>query len=174
MAIPFTWHDLQFQMFKQEQWNWCWAAVAKSVAGYFEPGKKPLEQCDIATAVLSDPWKTMSCCTHPDPCDMPYYLASPIAWIGHLRDWDVGRTAEFHALTHEIGQGLPVAIRIAYRSGGAHFVVVSGYLVPKVPVLDDHLCIVDDPLIGRSLVPYHDLRHDYQQADWTDTYHLAK
>src|SRR5437868_815642 len=49
---------------KQIQPNWCWAAVASTLAGYYFDDKPPLTQCDIAGLVLNQ-----NCCPNNQACN---------------------------------------------------------------------------------------------------------
>ncbi|MBD8700595.1 MULTISPECIES: papain-like cysteine protease family protein [unclassified Sphingomonas] len=127
-----------FELVCQEQTNWCWAAVTQAVERL---DHNPVEQADIATDHIArsrpdegcdvfDPADVeeracaeASCDAH---CNSPHSLTAILNERGRLREnGGLGRIS-FSALKAEIMAGRPVPCRIAWQTGGAHFVCVAG------------------------------------------------
>lgn len=78
---------LHFRIQRQEQSEWCWAAVAVSVERFFDPHSK-LTQCEVANKVIpklpkqvppivfppSDCGCCCHCCCNPESCNHPAEL----------------------------------------------------------------------------------------------------
>lgn len=157
------WRMLDFTMQPQDQSNWCWAAVAASVARFFKRSST-VTQCAVANGQL----RRDDCCAGgaSGPCNVYGLLASSLHRVGHLQRWAVGKRATLAELTAEIDQARPLCLRVAWFMGGAHFLAVSGYLAGS------ELVAVEDPWWGQSDVPYDILRTSYQDAGrWTDSYY---
>ena len=120
-AAPPT--QLGFAMQRQQQDNWCWAAVAVSVSDFYIP-PSPWTQCRIADAELDQ-----AICCHDGAsaaCNQWWYLNRALDRTTHLVNWDEGMIS-LKAITHEIDNGRPVGVRVEWAGGGGHFVVVAGY-----------------------------------------------
>ena len=75
--------------------------------------------------------------------------------------------ASFQAVDDEIDAGRPLGIRVAWSGGGAHFLVVIGYLEG-----DTNYVAVDDPIYGKSDLTYATLETAYQGSGaWTHSYY---
>lgn len=118
---------LRLEMQRQEQSNWCWSAVGASI-GIFR-GTGAWTQCRVATlAIPQFPGGTLDlidCCVMADRCDIYGYLDVSLATTGTFDDLIAGRI-DFDDLEAELLVGHPVCVRVAWHSGGAHFVVVCG------------------------------------------------
>jgi hypothetical protein len=162
------WHLLPFTMQTQEQRNWCWAGVTASIAAFFDSATRQT-QCVVADAQL----RRNDCCAAgaAGPCNVYGYLASALYRIGHLKSWSAGRPATLARAQSEIDLGRPVCLRVAWRSGGAHFLTIVGYLPSSEALAGSQLLAVDDPQWGPSDVPYDVLCAAYRQdGRWTDSY----
>lgn len=79
------------------------------------------------------------------------------ARTGNLQDWYAVR---FDELASEIREGRPVAARVAWRKGGAHVVVIDGYLGD-----DQETIAVSDPSPNpSSLMPLEQFSSNYLGA----------
>lgn len=147
----------------QEQSNWCWAAVAAAVAGYY--GTNVKSQCQIVSALLPDA-PAGGCCADGSisACNQQSQLLEALKYVHHL--WEHGSEDEELApetLQAEITAGHPVGIQITWRDAGRHFIAATGC---KSEVID-----VRDPLYGPTATPYETLVGDYLgQGSWTRTY----
>ncbi|MBK5290397.1 MAG: C39 family peptidase [Acidobacteriia bacterium] len=159
--------SLDFELQQQERSNWCWAAVTVSVLRFFSP-ESQTRQCGIAHDELD-----LRCCEDAErKCNQVRSLQPPLASIGRLRGEKRAEPLSFDEIRQEIDNGVPVCARIAWRSGGGHFVVISGYdILPKM----GEVVIVDDPQAGRSRLTYEGFLSRYKRiGEWTHTYHLTR
>src|SRR5437879_6605632 len=111
---------MPFQIEKQRQDKWCWAAVSVSVDHYFFPGSTS-SQCQIARNVLGG----LPCCSDPAGCNTPARLQPALDAVGRLRG-TLPRRLQFDEIQQEIDARRPVCVRVGWDGGGGHFVVVSG------------------------------------------------
>ena len=156
---------VNFQVQQQLQTQWCWAAVSASVAAYFDPAT-PWSQCQVASAE----WNGAPCCAQGDSwvCNQPNVLNRPLDRVGHLRQYAQSYMVP-DAVAAEMRAGLPVPIRIGWRSGGGHFVAINGIEMTNLGVQ----LMVTDPIYGQSVILGDALLHNgYMSAggSWTDTY----
>ena len=161
----------------QQESEWCWAAVAQSVARYVDPQSK-ITQCAIANKVAAKKGASKNkpnCCTTADSstCNCPQKLTDALDTLGEktvspLRI--INRPLSFQELKQELDAELPVCIRIAWEGGGAHFVVITGYgrLTSGAQHVD-----VADPLYPDCTIDYEELRNAYHgDGQWTHSYLL--
>jgi papain like cysteine protease AvrRpt2 len=159
---------MPFQIEKQREDLWCWAAVSASVDHYFFPAST-FTQCKVAGKVLN----RANCCADPDLCNDKATLQDALDAVGRLRDTRIGPLS-FEDIRREIDAFLPIGVRIGWRGGGGHFVVISGYSEsPSGAQLVD----VADPLFPNSTMYYDDFVSAYQTGvtsggEWTATFLL--
>jgi Papain-like cysteine protease AvrRpt2 len=156
-----AWSRLELALQRQQQTQWCWAAVSTSVARYF--GDSRWTQCAVVNAELDED----SCCTNGSSpnCNKPWRLDRALERVDALEDKDDG-APDFDAVRDEIDAGRPVGVRIGWSGGGGHFVVIEGYRH------DERSVAVEDPWTGSSDVPVEQLRGRYQgRGRWTHTYY---
>ncbi|WP_456763885.1 papain-like cysteine protease family protein [Bradyrhizobium sp. USDA 4463] len=172
-----TWKALDFHLEYQEKTNWCWAALAVSVAKtYVSSGK--YSQCEIANGELG----RTDCCKQDkdEPCNVFGYLMSSLNRLDRFEQWNVRRPekserlrlqvrdaiqAEFRS---EIDQGRPLCARIAWLGGGAHFVAIYGYAGDT----EVDAVAIADPWWGLSDIDWSDFPALYRMgAVYTDSYH---
>jgi peptidase C39-like protein len=160
---------LAFVMQQEEQDNWCWAAVAASVGDYYA-AQETWEQCEVANLeLLRD-----DCCGDgaAGPCNVYGYLASALNRVHCLQNWQIAVRVAFAVVVGEINAGRPVCVRVAWRGGGAHFVVITGYDDPDPNVAR---VLIQDPYFQHQDIAWSDFLNVYrpvntQPGDWTDTY----
>jgi hypothetical protein len=145
----------------QQQTNWCWAAVATSIALFYDPAST-WTQCAVANGELG----RNDCCGTgaSGPCNVYGFLASSLTRVGHLDHW-TGSTTSFTDVRTEIDGGRPLCLRTAWSGGGAHFLAIIGYrnLV--------EMLAVDDPWYGKSDIAYATFATSYQgSGSWTHSY----
>ncbi|MBO9880836.1 papain-like cysteine protease family protein [Xanthomonas sp. D-109] len=108
----------------QLQTQWCWAAVASSVAAFYAPPNPEFSQCRLAC------WATGadSCCTDGSStvCNQPQLQSQALQHVGHRRTSSSGRLS-FSEIRTEIDAGRPIAVTVHWAGGGGHAVVISGY-----------------------------------------------
>jgi len=117
--------DLALPIQKQQQFNWCWAAVSSSIARFYQDPDWQ-EQCAVATAVLNVVLGGANCCPAgaAPAANVPWDLRKALSHIGHLAD--IRPRLAFNALHAQVQQQRPVACRIIRPGLVAHFVVVVG------------------------------------------------
>ena len=144
--------------------KWCWAAVAISVARYYNPNY-PLYQCHLATIYFGMPlW---ICCNDKSLCNFGGHLDEALDMVGHLWDWDNCSTSLVRIFV-EIGGGWPIGVRIAWYKGGAHYVVITGFST-------NGFVKVHDPATGGySWVDYDIFIVAYKfKGYWTHSYYTT-
>jgi|SRR5450755_1359974 hypothetical protein len=155
-----------FQIVKQTEGEWCWAAVAASIKNYFSLNTPPLRDCDVANSVF----KTTGLCgpaTVPDRFDTGQRLQDVL----HLPDDDVRAETvlSFEGIQTQIAASTPVCVRIVWSGEfGAHFVVIYGW---GISASGDRWVDVADPHYANSTILYENLVGSYQDAgEWRDTF----
>ena len=165
-----AWRKLDFDMQDQEQTKWCWAAVATSVALFYDP-QTPWTQCTVANGQLH----RNDCCGNgaAGPCNQYSFLASALELVGCLDSWDVNNSATFDEVRTEIDNQRALCFRVRWNGGGAHFATIVGYLAAGGPA--GNLIWAEDSLFGRSQIAFDRFPADYPNGggDWTDTYYTA-
>jgi Papain-like cysteine protease AvrRpt2 len=153
---------LGFNMELQQQTNWCWAAVSKSVASYDDPATT-WTQCAIADAEKGQ----TTCCVNGSSavCNAYGTLDTSLARVGHF-DHATGAAASYADVLGQMRIGRPVGARIAWSGGGAHFVCIIGTLAGD-------MYAVDDPISGKSDVSENAFRTMYlNSGTWTHTFYV--
>lgn len=118
---------LNFTIENQRLGNWCWAAIASSVATFY--GRRAAwTQCKIASSCLG-----MACCNNPVPgaCDDTHYLDRALTLVGHLATTAPvmgSGPPSIAVLQNEINVSRPLCAHIDWGNGAdGHFVALSGY-----------------------------------------------
>ncbi len=137
---PPTWQRLAFTMQRQQQSLWCWAAVATSVALYFNASSN-WTQCQVAGRTLG-----RNCCgpSAVDPCNQTSHLDPALRAVGHYSTMTVGQIG-VGALGAQLTAQKPIAARIQWSGGAGHFLAFAGLLLGSQPYIG-----VVDPLFGAS------------------------
>ncbi|QIG96631.1 MULTISPECIES: papain-like cysteine protease family protein [unclassified Bradyrhizobium] len=165
------WRLLDFKNLHQEKSNWCWAAVAASVAHFYRPSST-VTQCDIANGQLGQD----DCCVGGnETCNVYGYLMSSLFRVGHFSKWTARRPASFQETQEEIGGTRPLCMRIVWNGGGAHLVTIKGYAgesAPGAQQQDDRGLAIADPWWGLSDIDAEEFPRGYINCGtWTDTYY---
>lgn len=160
-----------FIMESQELDQWCWAAVAMSVANYIRPNSAP-DQCQLAAQVLEVPG---GCCgaSISSACDQPAGLIDALDAVNCHAGDPIPGPVGFAQIQEAIDGGWPIPVRIVWEDspGNAHFVVISGYAFSQ---RGDPLVEVDDPFYGSSLVDYETFVTSYHGSGmWERTYKIT-
>ncbi len=158
-----------FEIETQQKLNWCWAAVAATVASYFDPSK-PIEQCAIAKLALG-----LDCCKDSkDKCDQPAALETALDAVNTatgqaLNNSPIPKSQTFGIIRKQIDSGRPLCARIQwFAESGAHFVMLSGYSISQS---GEFWVDVSDPYYEDSTIPYEQFVNAYLDAgEWSDTY----
>lgn len=139
-----------YQRQQQLELRLCWAAVAASVARYYDPNT-PWTQCTIATDLLAEFKHVTSCCSNGVPksvCNVTWYLNSALNCIDHLSEVK-SPAASPTKLKLEIGAGNPVGVYIDEADADGHFVALTGHSVGAAQFVS-----LQDPYAGHRIVSY--------------------
>jgi hypothetical protein len=165
-----------FVMEEQQNLKWCWAAVAVSVNKFLNPGST-MTQSRLATPVLLKETQigaNIQCDLTPGACEFPASLDDALRESGNLRPGGdlQDQHLTFASIAAWIDVQLPIAGRIQWFGGGAHFLVLDGY---RTFDSDEPLVHVQDPFYGTSFQCYSTLVEDYPPGGcWEDTYLLQQ
>jgi hypothetical protein len=171
--------QLGLTMQRQQHSNWCWAAVAASVAHFFDKSSQ-WTQCVLASQQLNQP--NNGCCTNgddPDTCNQVSHLEKSLSLIRH-RNPDTDNPSDGIAspevIKQEIDLGRPIGVRIGWDDSldQGHFILVTGYDdgTPDLTVM------INDPEnpdgSPPSKCPYSALEHGYlsESGVWKNTYFI--
>jgi hypothetical protein len=167
-ALPVgNWRQLPVRILGQEQDNWCWAAVALSLALYFKRHAPPFtSQCALASSFVGN---GIECCgktgtaMHLDPtqkpgCDLPCDLKPVLARLvenvsEHFEN--AGDLTSFDDVAEQIDDHSPLAGHFRFDSGIDHFFIISGYLPGSTSQL---VRVLDPNHAANSAVPLEELR----------------
>jgi len=147
---------LRVAVAKQDQTNWCWAAVSVGVAeAYGTVGKS---QCGLASTFIAP-----HCCPPlRAACDHPFGLELPLA-PHHAASVPEHDQRTFQFVKDEIDQGRPIAVRIDRNHGGSgHAVVIGGYLVDASGI-SGHFYICDPQWGDRAPWRFEHFRDSFEQ-----------
>lgn len=159
-----TRRQLAFNIQQQNGRDWCWAAVSSSISLFYDPGSK-WSQCRIAGAVF----RTNDCCPGGtgSPCDDVARLDTGLRTTGNLTNM-IEAPLNFNAIEREINANRVIGVRIQWRAGGGHFVVIHGY---EIKEMEQRWLFVADPRRGNILIKLWDLSNSYDhQGAWSDSY----
>jgi hypothetical protein len=160
----------------QEQTNWCWAAVAAAIHNFLNPGDVRT-QGSVATDVLRGGGEIVAgvdCEATPGLCNYRAALDVALSATEDLRNngFVPDHYLPFSYIKKWVNADLPIAARIVWASGGAHFVAVDGY---REFTSGEQLVNVQDPASGPRLQAYEDLVLNYPpDGNWQDTYLVKK
>lgn len=161
---------IKFQMEKQCHSNWCWAAVAASVAAHYGLGLG-ISQCEIAKLDLS----RSDCCDYDCDakgveCNVANVFASPLNRVGCFDRLARFKQATFPEVFKELAADRPICVRTVWPNGGAHFLAIIGCWSDTDGTT---MLALDDPFWGRSEYSYEQFSKHYQLlgGKWNDTYY---
>jgi hypothetical protein len=162
-AAPAT-KMLQYERWQQEQNQWCWAACAGAIAAYYD-AQSSWTQCSIVCAELG---QTHCCATgNSDDCNQSWFLDRALNRVGHLDAPIVANALPWNDLVTEIVANQPIGARIAWNTGGGHFVVIDGFDSGGGSSMVD----VQDPWDGHRLISYQGLCTTYPgSGSWSHSY----
>ncbi|WP_309644789.1 papain-like cysteine protease family protein [Phenylobacterium sp.] len=156
--------QLPFRVDPQTQDQWCWAAVSSSVARFFD-GNTAWTQCRVASAEFPP----TNCCgpAASGPCNRWWFLERALGRTANLRSFTTG-PADPALVEGELTGGAPLGIRVQWKDGTGHFLVIAGIDMGMTPPR----VTVTDPIFGVSVLPFTALSGQYQQGQgvWTHTY----
>ncbi|TDO06481.1 papain like cysteine protease AvrRpt2 [Mycobacterium sp. BK086] len=150
---------LPFVMQPQEQSNWCWAAVAVSVANYYDGTSR--SQCSFVNTFLGRD----DCCpgpTAPSPCNVAEDIQPALEATGRWQGKKDGPvSAADLAVIRDRPVGRPLVVEIHWKSSRPprlqnHFLAIIGHRVR------DNMVAVADPAYGPSDLPLNELNTNYK------------
>jgi len=161
---------LTFRMQKQEQLNWCWAAVSASVAVFHRD--QNWRQCTVVNTVLNAILGGTDCCQSgsSDQCNIPWDLRVALLRIGHLAP-PVSGPLPFAGVQSQIQNQQPIACRISSPGPTAHFIAIIG--CAQTDSGQQWLTVADPSLSApeTSTLLYNDLLTNYfPNSRWDQTY----
>jgi hypothetical protein len=163
--LPGTGVTLPFNMETQLQSEWCWSAVAVSVARFYQPSST-ITQCDLAQLELNN-----DCCADPSACNQQNTLETSLNSVGHFNEMVFSPLA-FDETDNEIDGKRPVGCRIGWFLGGGHFVIIHGTATESSGGSAKQWVAVADPKFGPADYLIGDFTNAYRQGEgeWTHSY----
>jgi Papain-like cysteine protease AvrRpt2 len=169
---------MRFEIEQQKRGNWCWAAVTNSLLSFFKSDNE-LTQCKIVQECFGvvAAYKTETdCCQHSrrPECNRDFKLVDALDLMG-LLSLRCRYPLSLDEIREQINQGVPVAARIAWRGGGAHFVVITAVVTDPKDDQNTWLRVADPKDQAASYVTYQALKHRYKgEGEWTHSYLFEK
>jgi hypothetical protein len=159
---------LPLRMQRQRHSNWCWAAVATSVARFYRPDVK-WTQCEVANEQLG----SKICCRKGarGKCNKVGHLKYSLRTVEHARrPIEIKRAVPFSKVREEIDADNPVCVRTVWRgSQMGHFLAIVGHL------RECELLTIADPFFGSSYWHYRAFREDYRHSgQWKNSYYTKR
>jgi len=151
-----------FEIETQEFDQWCWAAVAVSVERYLSNQIHNVKQCDLAGQVLGT-----TCCPGRVACNRAERLQTALKKIGQSPE--ISGPLNFPQVQKQIRDGYPIGVRIEWRNGSAHFVIIRGYRsAGGAQILN-----IADPWYDNTMQDYQKFCDDYMgMGTWTHSFLL--
>ena len=198
MHLAVTGLQMQYQLMS----NWCWIAVATSISLFYNPSSPWTQcslttaqlqasaslhmqgQCCPEAQLLASTPGLAQQLANPYSLSSEYALdgvnselaATPVGICNHTGDigkaltqtgnlnQEIGSAVGFTDLLNELNAGHPVCINIVFPQS-SHVVAVSGVELPD-------WVAVEDPIFGRSVLPYQTLATSYHgNGSWNSSYH---
>jgi hypothetical protein len=161
-----------FALQQQQAGDWCWLAVAASVADYFAGQTGSHRQCVLAQALISVPSGTQ-CCSNPTPvpCDQQGFPSHALGHLNHANG-SQSQLAPFATIANEIATLRPVAVALRYTGSGVdHVIAVTDAVVQN----GQQLLEIDDPASAalpgsRPTVRYGASTYRNASISWLRTY----
>lgn len=151
--------SLFFDMQRQVQSQWCWAATSASVSIFYNNGST-WTQCRVAQQILGS-----DCCGSPGPCNKPWYLNDALTVTNNFVA--ISNPLTFQQVVAELSAGRVVGARVGWYGGGGHFMVIYGYNT----INGVNYYNIDDPIYGKSQITESGFLNAYQGAGgWTHSY----
>lgn len=161
-GAPALAEELDVSFRRQHTLVWCWAATIAMVGAYVTG--KGAEDCEVLSAYDRLLGGRGGCCEFPQRCartGSSQEMKTILSRIFGLSGYHYPRALTYAELQREIDRGKPFIAAIRNGFSG-HVVVVSGYETPD-------RVIVLDPMSGRHVVRYGQLRQNFRLGSWTET-----
>jgi len=154
---------------RQEQSNWCWAAIGVALGQFFHGQQH--RQCALVQATLDPPG--LDCCATPDnpACNVVEVISAVLGQIDVARRAAPAQpqgTISYQEVQSDIANNRPIVCLMS-GLGGEHYVVIVGwFLRDGLPWLR-----VDDPADGfRKETSFNDF-FEFEGRTWEQTTRLA-
>ena len=156
MNLGTTTGAVSLQVQRQQNSEWCWAAVSTSVDRFFRPDSTHT-QCEIAGSVLN-----VKCCdgtqaVKSDACNTPHALHSVLGRLHLLAADPIVKPLAFDQVRREVDAGRPVCILIKWLdnqgqvTNRGHFIALNGY---RVTPAQKQFVSITDPMYGASEIAF--------------------
>ena len=135
---------MQLKLTPQAKSNWCWAAVAASIARYYYPGHnhKPL---DVVRHLID----LDKCCggigTQCKVCNKNWQITDALRFFKINFVTHPGR-CDYRKLCEELDAGFPIVAVIRWRDGQHHFVLITDHK-------ENGRLLIQDPKSGDHVLP---------------------
>jgi len=176
--------NIGLRMQYQETSEWCWIAVATSINHFYDPSSTATQcaiMTTIGQTINGFPLNTSACPNAKTVASVPGLaaaLANPYSKtaegvLTNLIPTEYVKTGGVNTalsvsnnlnsvlpsltleqITTEISAGRPIAVDIAWNSGGQHCVAIAGVL--------DEMLLICDPIYGQSVIQYESFPSAYQ------------
>jgi Papain-like cysteine protease AvrRpt2/Bacterial tandem repeat domain 1 len=163
--------NLRFRIQRQQQSQWCWAAVSSSIRRYYQPAST-LSQVDLVNQR-----RGRNDCGQPGPgadgdrCNKPDNTSDVIDDLGHLAQMQ-NNSVSFADLRGQLAAGRPIFCRIEWDGGGRHAVVAAGVEDGEFVIMCDpgSSSAADASLGTTTVVAYDSLLSNYSgSGNWIGT-----
>ncbi|MCY4045405.1 MAG: hypothetical protein OXE99_10015 [Cellvibrionales bacterium] len=155
---------LDFSVESQRQSQWCWSAIAVSLAQFYSTGLLSQSELVKKMMALSDDNPSKNSKNVSD-YNQPAVLEHALRFMGCYGHWNPGRASLERLYLALIEQSLP-CVRVEWPKGGAHFLVIKGVNIKTQSLW------IEDPLYGPSEQAYDQFPKQYIHAQgvWSETY----
>jgi len=155
----------------QEQDQWCWAGVSKSILDFYG---FPYQQCEIAeytrTVITWKNFGSANCCLDPNQgCNYWNYnwgylgsIQDILIHFGNIQNNGVNHALSLNEIKNQLSGGRPFVVRWQWVSGGGHFVVGHGVNGSDVYYMN--------PWVGEGL---HITSYDWLVNDGNHTWNMT-
>jgi len=141
----------------QQHNQWCWAAVAGTVAAYY--GDASWSQERVARALMAESGEETD-----GALNRPAHLDKALDLVGCLANWSAARPP-FRRLMRELDGGRPLALAVDWHRGGRHFLIVVGYVRGRREIT------IHDPREGPVTMNFDLFPKRYRDGGvWAETY----
>jgi hypothetical protein len=143
----------------QEQTEWCWAACAAMVLGYYQASQ--VTQCQLADWLFGP----AACCVAPasaacnKPCQVAHIKQILAHWL--IQSTSVQGSVSFATLHNEVAAKRPVEVAFHWGMSGHVALVVEASWISGQPWVR-----VNDPKFHSGLVSYAELLVAYGFGSW--------
>jgi hypothetical protein len=170
---------MRFDLQRQQQSNWCWAAVTTSLLNFFNE-EHTHTQCQVVQQCLSllsdfDSART-DCVQHSrsKACNRTFKLPDALDEMDLLFS-RCNYSLTLDEVREQIHAGVPVGVRIGWRGGGGHFVLITAVFDDLEGEMQSWLRISDPLDQAASYITWQTLKNRYKGSGrWTHSYIFQK